>query len=495
MNIMQGKHVANKYAKSSAKIGLIGMLVFQSTNALACCTSREVLDTEEAKRNAVDIQTNYQALKNIGCSDSDRTETSSCNGQLFTAWNNLRALVHTANALSDGEGATEFSLGLDAQGLADAYRWSAGEEFSSQETMSANFSNAQSNNVGSRINALRSGASGFSVNSVEGIASVGQPMRGMNAGDNTWSSLGGFINASYRYGNVDPSERENALDFDGIDVNAGLDYRLDDHWVAGLMLAYVTETVTFDASKSVVDGGIDMSGLSSTAFVLYQADTWYYSASMGYQSARFDTTRSIRYTSLNPDIASVNTTAVSSNDSSSLQANMVVGYSFQFKDRFTLEPSLGVNYQKLSIAAFREKDVNQDGFDLFVREQNFDALESVAALKLQYVMSSDYGVFTPYIDVKAITQFKTDARSIDAAYAAIADSVGSAADITMLTDELDKQQAVVSIGVASVLRGSSQKTLDAPATGGIQSFINYSEYLAAGNFHQSVISGGLRYEF
>lgn len=480
-----------------------GMFVCFGLNAAvvaACCDIQAELQARQVDEIATATLNTYSELLSHGCNDTDLVETASCSGGVFTTWNNIRALVHTANDLSGIEGPTEFSLGTDTEGLIEALRWTAGEEFSSHESMMEGFSNSQLSNISARIGALRNGASGFALNGFSrggnnAYTPAGKPQTGLNAGDALWSRWGGFLNVSYTEGNLDPSAQEDAYDFDGMDVNAGLDYRLDDHWVAGGMLAYVTQDVDFDSSLSTVDGTVKMDGIALTGFLLYQADAWYYSASVGYQSSTFDTERSIQYTSLNINIPSPNTVAISANDASTLSANMNAGYVFQVTDAFSIEPSLGVNYQDLTIDQFKEKDVNNDGFNLLVLEQNFASLETIAALKAQYVLSSDYGVFMPFLDVQNITQHYTDARAIKAVYANIAGTVSTDAYMQLLTDNLDSETRVVSIGVASVLRGASQKTLDAPANGGIQGFLKVSEILDAGHYHQRIITGGLRYEF
>jgi len=456
------------------------------------------LQEEDVAEIAVYTSLVYDDLKALGCNDSDRAATETCSGDIYTTWNNVRALVHTANALSGtGQGSTEFSLGTDANGLIDALRWNAGEEFSSQETMSSRFTSSQVSNITSRIAALRNGASGLSMNGLPSSPQVTttRTETGMNAGDQLWSPWGGFINGTYSYGNLDPSAREDAFDFDSQDITAGIDYRLNNQWVIGGMLAYVSENIDFDSSKSVVDGTVEMTGLGFTAFALYQTETWYYNVSGGYQTSEFDTNRSIRYTSLNLDIPSPDTVAISNNKGHTISASLAGGYTFQITERFTIDPSLSSNYQQVTIDGFTERDLNNDGFNLQVMEQNFKSLETVAAVKFQYVYNNSMGVFTPFVDLQLFVQHYPDARTIKAVYANLADTLSEEAQMSLLTDKQESTYSSFGIGVASVLRGSSTKTLDGAASGGIQAFIAYRELASAGNFHQHTITGGLRYEF
>lgn len=479
--------------------GLTALLSIHATVAFACCEVETQLTAEDVADIAAYTTNVYDQLKELGCNDSDRTATESCSGDVYQTWSHVRALVHTANALSGtGQGSTEFSLGTDADGLIAALRWNAGEEFSSQENMSTNVANNQQSNLSSRIAALRAGAAGFSVNgyapTFNSVASA-HNNTGLNSGDDVFSRLSGFINGSYSYGNLDPSSRENAFDFDGQEINGGLDYRLDNNWIIGGLLAYANENIDFDSSQSIVDGTVDMTALAITPFVLYQSETWYYSFSAGYQTSEFDTHRSVHYTSLNLDIPSPDTVAISNNKGSTLSASASGAYTFQLSDRFSLDPSLAANYQALTIDGFTERDLNNDGFNLQVDEQNFKSLEIILALKMQYVFNTNLGVFTPFVDIQAVNQRYADARRIKAVYANIAGSISEDVQMSLLTDKLDSSYGSWGLGVAAVLRGASQKNLGSSASGGVQAYIGYHELVAVENFHQSIISGGLRYEF
>ena len=413
--------------------------------------------SELEERSAVSNQAVYDQLKASGCDDVERAATSSCSGATFVVWNNVRELVHTANELTNS-GPTLFSLDSNLEGLGFALRWTAGEE----------------------------------------LARISKYSSGLNAGDQTsdlWSRLGGFINGSYTYGDQEGSEREDAFDFDGAELNAGLDYRLDDHWVVGGLLGYISEEVDFDAEKSIVDGGVTMDGLSLSTFVLYQSDSWFYSASIGYQYSDFTTTRSIRYPSFNPNTTSTNTEARSSNDAHTLTTNMSAGYSFFVTDTITIEPSVSVNYQDVSIDEYREKDINNDGFDFVVSKQNIDSLETVASLKTQYTLTTQYGVFMPFVDLQYYSQHKSDQRFIEAAYVGAMETLTSDAYFLLPTNSVEVDYKIYSFGVAAVIRGAQQTTFGSAASGGIQVYLNFREIKDIGDYSQKILSGGLRYEF
>lgn len=481
------------------------LVTFSATPAQADLTDfTGLFQSELEERAALSNQTVYNELKAQGCSDTERTSDEFCTGTTFIVWKNVRELVHTANELT-GNGPTQYSLDTDLEGLGFALRWTAGEEFATQESMTDSFTGGQLSNLATRITAVRSGARGFTLNGIstgnhEQLA-LAHTQTGLNAGDKTdsadaaWSRWGGFLNGSYSYGDESPTQRENAYDFDGREISAGLDYRINTQWVVGGLVGYQDQEIDFDSSQSIVDGGVLMDGWSLTPFVLYQLDEWYATASAGLQSVEFTTERSIRYPSLNPNVPSVNTVATSSNSARTFTASLSGGYSYRITDALTLEPSLAVNYQRTAIDAYTEQDIKDDGFNFIVDKQSIKSLETVFGVKMQYVFSTQYGVFMPFVDAQLFAQHETDERYINATYANAANVITDSARFSLPTNTPDGDYKIYGLGVAAVLRGASQATLDAPASGGIQGFVQIRQVVDVGNFSQRIITGGLRYEF
>ena len=494
----------NKTLKRISLQGAIGTSLALTLSVQADLLSFQgEYQSELEERAAVSNQATYDQLKSQGCTDSAQIATASCAGGSFLVWNNVRELVHTANELTN-VGPTEFSLDSDLEGLGFSLRWTSGEEFSSEESLSDSFVSGQLTNLASRVTALRSGTRGFNTAGFNNggnntaIARRESGNSGLNSGDGVtgdWSRLGGFINGSYTYGNQDPSGREDAFDFEGMDVNGGLDYRLDDNWVVGAIFGYIKNEVDFDARLSIVEGGVEMDGLSIMPFVLYQSENWFYNASLGYLQSEFETDRSIRYPSFNTNVDSVNTRAVSKHDANTLSASFSAGYSYFIRDNWLLEPSLSVNYQDVTIDEFSERDINNEGFDFLVEEQNIESLETVLSLKTQYTMSNNYGVFVPYIEVHFYKQHEDEQRFIDAAYVNVAQILDKNARFSLPTNSVDSDYKVYSIGMSTVLRGARQKTADSTASGGIQAFINYRKLEDIAGYHQQIVSAGIRYEF
>ena len=445
----------------------------------------------------------YERLLEQGCQDTQRapSQTGFCTGNNFVVFTNVRELVHTANDLI-GQGPTQFSLQLGLEGLGFALRWTAAEEYAAQGSLSSSFVNGQLSNLASRISALRRGSRGFSVTGLSPEdRQIVQSYLGAESGSASaenlnlqWTRWGGFLNGTYLYGDRSATELEDAFDYDGQEINAGVDYRLTTEWVLGVAGGYLMQEVDFDSSQSIVDGGIEVEGWSLTPFFLYQSDSWYFSGSVGYQALEFDTERAIRYPSNNEDSDDVDTTAVSVADADIISLYGTVGYNWQIMKKLAVEPYLTLEYQDISVDEYSEVDLQNDGFNFIIPEQNYDSLEVVTGFKLQMTFSGKFGVVTPFADMQWRNQEKAESRNIEAIYAE-ADGLTQADSFVIPTEAFDSSYLVYSIGLASVLRGAAQKNDSSPASGGIQGFVNWRFIDGLEGYNENIISAGLRYEF
>ena len=452
--------------------------------------------------SAASVQGTYAVLQEHGCTDEQRGATQACDEATFRTWSTVRELVHTANDLT-GAGPTLYSLGLDLEGLGFAMRWTAGEEFSTQGDMSTNFLRGQMTGLASRMTALRGGTGSIAMGATNqnNLIALGHegPLGGGAGSDLNaqWSRWGFFLNADYTSGDRTATEREDAFDFDGTAINTGVDYRFSLNWVGGVMLGHQSETVEFDPNQSIVEGTVDMTGLSLQPYMLYSGERLFFSAAVGFQSMDFDTERTISYPSLNPQIESTDTVAISGTSASSYTFSSTLGYSFFQHSAFGMEPFVALNYRNVSVDGYSETDIENEGHAFIVAEQSFGSTESTLGLKFNYLLTPNYGVFIPYVDIEYRTQHDTAPRQINAQYVDVADIVAgeSATVFSLPTDELDSNYMTFTVGMSAVLRGSSQKNADGAASGGLQAFIQYREFINLEYYNQSQISGGLRYEF
>ncbi|MGH8496566.1 MAG: autotransporter outer membrane beta-barrel domain-containing protein [Gammaproteobacteria bacterium] len=439
-----------------------------------------------------------------------------CPADTFAVFRNVRELVHTSNELI-GFGPTEFSLGLDVQGLGFALRWTAAEELAAQGSMSTEFANSQLSNLASRLSALRFGARGFRIAGLPGkrgdrrvVYADNKSRRGGGASadeqladdqfEDEYSRLGWFMNGSFGFGDKDPTQQEDAFDFDGTEITAGVDYRFTDAWVLGGIAGYSESVVDFDSALSIVDGGIEADGFSGLVFGLFQSERYYLSGSLGYQSQSFDITRNIKYPSFNPNIPSVNETALSTTDSGTITATADAGVTLQ-KGAFAFEPYFRSEYIDIDMDPFREMNpnpVNPRNFDFEVGRQKIQSWDNTLGMRFQYALTPPFGVFIPFLAGEYHREIEDDQRRISAVYLNLPDQLrtaGFAGNFNLLTDPPDDSYYVMKIGMSTILRGARQLEDEGVVKGGIQGFVQYQKVLQLENYSDNVFTAGLRLEF
>ena len=475
------------------------------------------------RRAAIANQATFDELDPI-CSQGVSTLCTAAKSQVY---DNVRELVHTANELQ-GSGPIDTSLQLDREGLGFALRWTAAEETAAQGASSTEFTNGQIANLASRMTALRFGARGFQItgtglipneqmaalaNAAAGHglstrlrggaasedASGGEGGEGGEGGDGgesgtQFSRVGGFLNVSYGYGERDPTQLEDAFDFEAIEVTGGLDYRFDSGLVVGATVGGTFNEVDFDSVQSIVDGGVKGDGFSVSGFAMYSPSAWYVSAFGSVQLMQFEMTRFIKYPSFNPDRDNTNTATLSETDSTTLTFEVATGYNFNWSN-FSIEPYAKATYLSVTIDAFSEQDLASKGFDFVIDEQEIDSAEVAAGLRATYVWTPSFGVFMPYARVEAIHEFQDDSRKISAVYRSVSDLANAQRlDFNVPTEEVDPDYFTASVGLSAIVRGGRPDE-NGVIYGGIQVFVEYRTLIGLEDFSNHVFSGGLRYEF
>ena len=451
------------------------------------------LETQAAFAN----QAAYNALAPL-CGGQGET---SCSAEQFRVFDNVRELVETANELL-GSGPTENSLGLDEEGLGFALRWTAAEEMAAQSSAGSEFANNQLTSLMSRMTALRYGARGFSiVNLPPGAKQNGVILAnersphggGASADDDSSSELGsrwgGFLDGSFGWGNRDPTDVEDAFDFDGMEWTFGVDYRFTPGLVIGAIAGRTQQEIDFDARRSVVDGGIDTDGYSLIVYGLHEWNGPYMSASIGWQKLSLDTTRRITYPSFNPDTDSTDVTARGSTDSTTFSMTFNSGWSMNWK-ALGFEPYMRAEYRNMTLDGFDENSIYNTGlqagqpagFDFTFGDQDIKSLDTALGFRVQYALTPSFGVVVPYLKAEAHWQMMDDPHTVDANYEGMGGAT-PAVQFDIVGDKSDNSFYVVAAGLSVVLKG------------GWQGFIQYQTVQSLDLLSNDVITGGVRSEF
>lgn len=434
----------------------------------------------------------------IYCDPQRNTPSPTCPTNVFLVFSNLRELIQSANELLNNGQATQYSLHTDERGVGFALRWTAGEELSAPGSVASQFASGQLSSVASRITALRFGATGFSLGAMNdglpnnpGFALDDPPARGGAAGADSdigiASRWGGFLDGSFGWGKRDPTTLEDAFAFDSSGATVGVDYRLTRRFVVGISAGYTNQRIDFDASRSVVGGGIRAKGYSGILYALLDWNGPYLSGSLGWQRMDYHTTRLITYPSFNIAVPSADATAYGAPHSDALLGTFTLGWSFARRS-WTVEPYVAADYRHVDIAAFRETSVNNSGpdagspagFDLAYSSQTVRLLDAAAGLRMEYAFRPSFGVIVPYIRGEYHHNFDTNPFTVVSTYAALA---GSGVAFALQSDPAPQKYYVVAGGLSMVLPH------------GIQVFAQFEDLGGMQYVSSRQITGGIRGEF
>ncbi len=423
-----------------------------------------------------------------------------CPDDVFGVFAETRELVQTANEIL-GTGDTTYSLALDIDGLGFALRWTAAEEMAAHGSMTTEFAASQISAMSARISALRWGVSGPRMTRQTGsgagairVANSGPLAMGGGASadaERIYTRWSWFVDGAFGYGNKDPTDLEDAFDFDGQEISVGVDYRFSPELAAGVMAGHTTKEVDFDSSRSIVDGSIETDGYSGMAYALVEGEHAYLNGALGYQRLSNDARRRITYPSQNPLLPAVDSLATSTTTSSAFLATLGAGYALRW-DAFSVEPSTGLDYVQARVDGFRETSVDNisggspdDPFDLRIGDQTIESLDGNIGLQLQYVFTPRFGVLVPYLSARYHRELLDDVRRVSALYADAFEQLVQIidADFEVPTDPPDEAYYTAAAGVTVVLAG------------GLMGFVQYLQVLDLDDYSDSVITGGVRYEF
>ncbi|HLZ99990.1 MAG TPA: autotransporter outer membrane beta-barrel domain-containing protein [Steroidobacteraceae bacterium] len=411
--------------------------------------------------------------------------TAACAGATQQLYYQLRALEDNANEFL-GRGETTYSLRLQPSGVANALQWTAPEEYSAQGSMTSQFANSQASILTNRFAALHfaSMATRLAANVDDGSsatwAAAYSALGGSAGADVSNVSFGrfsAFVNSGFGAGVKSPTTFEDAFAFDSTEASAGLDYRISDRLVVGLLAGHTERRVDFNSAESVVAGGIRGNGQSGTLYVQYEGDAAYLNGSLGSQHMSLRSQRKITYPSNNPLVPSVNVTAVSDASAVTTTASAAGGYVWHYKAA-SVEPYINGVYTHTRIGSFTENASN--GFDVRLDGQSIVSTEAMLGLKLQYAILPPFGVIVPYVYGEYRHQFAESSRTVGSSYASDA---SASSDFNLPTDAAPNHYYVAGAGASIVLPH------------GIQGFVQYIRVLQYSNYSDHVFSGGLRWEF
>lgn len=383
----------------------------------------------------------------------------------------------------------------DLAAIAIALRGAGHEELSALRLLSNEFASDQRDQIRSRLNARRLGASGLALNldaskgTHAAVASWRPRARiGAAGADDVpadFTRWGGYLNLQLADGEREATLLEDGFTLRGTDISLGADYLLQSSAVVGAMLNYTDR-------RAVFEGGADSQGriaTSGVAVVLYGSKDWdglYLSGSAGYQWQDNHIRRYLHFVPPMPVLDAVNT---GSTDSGALTLTMDAGRMFQ-KGAFGFEPMGRLLYRHTQFDAFVEESIDlatdgPSGFALAFDKTSAETLNGSLGLRANYTLTPSFGVMVPYAQYEFRHEFTRRALKTQADFAEIlAAGVGTpSSSFELESDRPDSSYHVLEAGTSIVFKH------------GLQGFVNARALLGLQRADLLVVAAGLRAEF
>ncbi len=344
--------------------------------------------------------------------------------------------------------------------------------------------NQQLANIGSRLAALRGGASGLSLQGFT-LNVDGQPVPvdlvagvlpsklsgGAAGGDSAFGRWGFFLNGSFNFGDKDTTENESGFDFNTAGITAGADYRFSDKLVTGGAVGYASSDLSFDSSG----GGLDTETWHLAAYGTYSwTERFYVDAIVEYGWQSYDARRNIRY-QVASTTSAVSRQAKADYDGTQFGASIGAGYDI---DEGPL--SYGVygraGYIQADVDGYREQGAG--GLDLSI--EGFDATSVTTTLgaRISRVFNTNQAVLVPQARAEWEHEYDQDADTLVARFAA--DPTNTAFGIA--TDSPDRDYFRLGVGLSAIFPH------------GVSAFINYDTILDQQYWTDHLIDVGVRWE-
>jgi outer membrane lipase/esterase len=362
--------------------------------------------------------------------------------------------------------------GVDAAGLKQTLDALSGKQSTAQQRTGVQFAGAQFTNLGARLAQLRQGASGASFSNLDlglpmgnGLSSLfaalenalgreddsqsrGQERGGGASADpsslSAMTRLGFFVNGSLRRGSQDTTTYETPFDFRSNSITAGVDYRLTNYLIVGLALGHSSGSTTFNDGS----GRLDSKSNSGSLYATYFHEAFYVDMMGTFGHISYDAARSTEF-SINPNTqgipsncsagdCSVITTGSTGARQTAFDTN--VGYSFN-QGAFTYGPDIALNYTRVKVNSFEERDPYQSGLSLTFGEDTGESLLGKVGGHVSYAIKLPVGVLLPEARAHYVHEFKNDQRALSVHFSSdpFADTAtGPVSNFVVFTDAPDR---------------------------------------------------------
>ena len=474
-------------------IAVLGLVAFTAGTAQAQTLTPGSGDGQSAPINStVRLVVNCDPGESVGCFNLVVSWRSSSPGDTFSP---NPSQVETTDEFGRGASATSLTLGSTpgartitanagaasvvftitattaAPSIAAAQSNAAASQAATLGSLAVITSTVQTTNIGLRLQALRQGATGVALSGLPlKLVASSEPVAGMSSmsalakqsavASSLPSRLGAFANVQGSFGNQDVTAREPGFDFHTVGATVGADYRFTDQFILGLAGSYLRTSLDLDGSA----GDSRANGYSLSAYTNYYVLEKLYVdgiATFGWNT--YDTER---------NNTEGNGTARASTDGPQFSFSVGSGYDFNVGP-LAFGPAVRVDYVRVHIDSYHETGAGPS--NARIDSQTIESLTTNVGGQARYVVSTAWGVLSPFVRAEWVHEFKGDNRTVTA-------SVGPTV-VTLQTNTPDRDYLNLGIGMSATFKK------------GVSAFIDYDVVLGRTNFTSHAFTGGVRIEF
>jgi uncharacterized protein YhjY with autotransporter beta-barrel domain len=376
-------------------------------------------------------------------------------------------MVHTALGL---EIDSSKSLGITLAELANVLQEVAGEEAMAQGSIATDTMSGQNALIGSRISGLLTRLARANYSDSDDFYGNNSRILGMGASGDDFGlneNFSVFANVSVGNGEKDATDRENGFDLDGTTFLVGADYRLNESSVIGATIGFEGYDADYTKNQRVSGGDMSVDTTTLSLYGLYSQENYFMSGIIGFGNSDFDTSRSVQYSSNNPNNSfnGANRQLSSKSDSSQYNVSLTMGYQMINGSR-TISPYVKLSYLDVEIDEFGEVDSSGGGLGLQYSAQNIESFKGILGVQASWVINQDFGVFSPYVIAELHNEFKDDPDTVTFQY--IHDPRNN--QISLQSDAADSNFFNFTVGSSLILPNSFQLHADISSVVGFEDF-------------------------
>ena len=281
-------------------------------------------------------------------------------------------------------------------------------------------------------------------------------------------------------GESKPDSRTPDYDFDTSGITAGVDYRFNDRVVGGASLGFARH----DTELAQDRGKLDTSGWTVSGYATwYNESFWFVDGVLSYGSNSYDLTRRIQYdiTAVGGGRTFVDQVATADTDSTQLGGSISVGRDFQ-KGPWSLSTYLRGEYGRISFDGYTERAIAGDdgeGLVLTVDPRDLTSMSATLGGKATYVMSRDWGILMPHVQLELQQEFKDDPQRLATRF------TFDPTQTTAIFEGRDVDSSLFNLGLG----------LSALFPGGRSAYVYYERLMGSSQIKQDTLSLGVRFEF